>query len=270
MRVKKEEPFPIDKPTLQLYPELQEAYDHFNKRLFQIILGVTLRECIIVINNDKPNTKGYHARGIYINKDLEVCDEISLNSRFWGIQSIEESLSTLAHEMAHLYREQTRKKEAKNSSWHDMEWSKAMNAIGLKPISYDFPGKEIGQKVHHKIIHGGPYEIAARELIDKNYELTWKHRYALFGQFLILEKQREEERESKPNEEAEDEEEFAISPGVQIVTQEEKEKTKSGVRVKYQCNCDPPKNVWGKGDLNILCLDCDGVFSPALSPSLSR
>jgi hypothetical protein len=258
------------KPTIQMYAELQEAFDFMNEYLF----NKTLLDCVITLNATKVNTKGYFSEKAYVDEKGNPVHEVSLNPSWFGVQSIEDTISTLVHECAHLKRAQEREEEIKKElaeiaaggkkkrkinkiagGYHDLRWAEIMNGIGLKPISLDSPGKETGQKVHHEIVKGGLYENAAKRLIDKEFKITWKYKYATMGQTLIA---GYEKRKREGNVEPEEEELIEVAPGVVIEEEEEKEKRKktAGKREKYECP-DCGILVWGKDGLNLLCLDCD-------------
>jgi len=86
-------------PTEQAYRELQEAYDCFNAELF----GGVLPPCLITFQR-KNRTYGYFSGGRWQQRGgAALTDEIALNPTHFEDRSLEEVLSTLAHEMAHLW-----------------------------------------------------------------------------------------------------------------------------------------------------------------------
>jgi len=151
----------IDKPTLRLYVPLQAAYDHFNAKLFD----GTLPNCLITLRNTGKEF-GYYAHerfGQEVNDGHT--DEIALNPVHFG-RGAEEVLSTLAHEMAHLWQYHFGKPS--RNGYHNKEWGDKMKEIGLHPSDTGAAGgKETGQRVSHYIIEGGAYQQAFKSLDDE-------------------------------------------------------------------------------------------------------
>jgi len=82
-------------------------------------------------------------------------------------------LSTLAHEMAHVW-QQTHGK-APRRSYHDRQWAAKMREIGLQPSSTGEPGgQETGQSVSHYIIPEGRFAKGYAKLAAQGFELHWQ------------------------------------------------------------------------------------------------
>jgi hypothetical protein len=82
-------------------------------------------------------------------------------------------LSTLAHEMAHVW-QQTHGKPPRRS-YHDRQWAGKMREIGLQPSDTGEPGgKETGQRVSHYVIPGGRYASAYAKLAATGFQLHWQ------------------------------------------------------------------------------------------------
>ena len=82
-------------------------------------------------------------------------------------------LSTLAHEMAHVW--QQAHGTPPRRSYHDRQWAAKMHEIGLHPSSTGEPGgKETGQKVSHYILPGGAYARAYAKLQATGFLLRWQ------------------------------------------------------------------------------------------------
>ena len=121
-----------------------------------------------------------------------------------------EVLSTLVHEMAHLWQHHCGKPG--RGRYHNREWAERMKAIGLHPSSTGKEGgQETGDSVGHFIVPGGPFEVAAHELLMRGFAITWTE---------------------KPAEDAEPPIEGAEGSGQEPTTPKE---PKSGKRVKYTC-----------------------------------
>ena len=85
----------------------------------------------------------------------------------------EEILSTLAHEMAHVW--QQTYGTAPRKSYHDREWAAKMKEIGSQPSTTGEPdGKETGQSVTHYIIKGDAYAGAFKKLAATGFKLHWQ------------------------------------------------------------------------------------------------
>jgi len=144
------------KPTPELYQLLQDAYDFFNAHLFDS----ELPQCLITLQR-KRGAGGYFWAEIYRTRDQEddtTISEIALNPETFD-RDERDLLSTLAHEMCHAWQEYQGEKKARKG-YHDREWAEKMLEIGLKPISYDQPGKMTGQRVSHEIVDNDRFDIA--------------------------------------------------------------------------------------------------------------
>ena len=156
------------KPTDE-YAAYQQAYDYLNEKLF----GGILPPCLITFQRHR-NAYGYFAKHNFTartNRTLRT-DEIALNPDNFAGESDNEVLSTLAHEMAHLFEAHFLK--PCRGGYHTRRWAREMCRIGLKPISLDNPGKMTGQRVTHEIIPGGPFDVAVEELLATGFSLRWQ------------------------------------------------------------------------------------------------
>lgn len=150
-------------PTGQTYGTFESAFAHFNERLF----GGTLPPCLITVQRHK-GAYGYFS-GDRFGKvgAAETTDEIAMNPTHFNGRPIRETLSTLAHEMVHLW--QHRHGKPPRRAYHDKQWGAKMKEIGLYPSSTAQPGgKETGQKVSHYIIEGGAFDRACAAWLEQN------------------------------------------------------------------------------------------------------
>jgi hypothetical protein len=145
-------PFALD-PTRTIYADLANAYDFFNERLF----GGRLPRCLILIS---AQARQLQYEGRFTSKRLGspdgswVTDTIELNSQCFK-DPLEKTLSTLVHEMCHL--EQAHFGKLPGDGKHDAEWAAMMKAVGLQNNT--------------SIIPGGPFELAAADLIKSGFTL---------------------------------------------------------------------------------------------------
>jgi hypothetical protein len=87
-------------------------------------------------------------------------DEIALNPATMKGMTRENILSTLVHEMAHLWQHHFGK--ASRNGYHNKQWAAKMIDIGLAPSDTGKPGgRETGQQMDHYIIRGGPFDRQA-------------------------------------------------------------------------------------------------------------
>ncbi len=154
-------------PTARMYRGLSQAFVFFNARLF----SGRLPDCLITLQR-KRGAYGYFANARFTARDgSQVTDEIALNPTHFAERSVEDTLSTLVHEMVHL--EQARFGTPSRSSYHNAEWARLMRDVGLIPSATGAPdGKETGQRVSHYIEPGGRFARACADLIDLRREMV--------------------------------------------------------------------------------------------------
>lgn len=158
-------------PTEQIYQELQDAYTHFNDRLFDNALP----PCLITLQRER-RTFGYFSRDRFVSRVGETVDEIALNPGYFGVRTIKESLSTLVHEMVHMW--QFHHGKPARRGYHNKEWAAAMEDIGLMPSDTGAEGgRRVGEKMSHYVIPGGAYDVACDELLTQDFVLTWLDRF---------------------------------------------------------------------------------------------
>lgn len=157
--------------TIEQYKDLGNAYEHFNKKLF----NNQLPDCLITLNR-KANSYGYYHHEKFQNrKDKRLISEISLNPDGFNDRDDIEILSTLAHEMVHV--QQFYFGSPPRRGYHDREFSELMRNIGLQTSSTGEPnGKEIGQKMSHYVIQGGKFEIVANAFLLNGSKFHWNSR----------------------------------------------------------------------------------------------
>jgi SprT-like family protein len=220
-------------PTKETYDQFQEAYAYFNRALFE----GQLPNCLITLQRNK-RSYGYFCGDRFGRADGLITDEIALNPRYFHLRPVAQVLSTLVHEMAHLWQHHCGKPG--RGPYHNREWAHRMTAIGLHPSSTGKEGgHETGDSVGHYIVPGGPFEVAAHELLMTGFAITWTE---------------------KPPPEAAD----PPIEGAEGSDQEPKT-PKSGKRVKYTCpTCR--LNAWAKDRVQLLC---GGDMTP-MEPAPSR
>jgi predicted SprT family Zn-dependent metalloprotease len=160
-------------PTNDTYAALQKAYDHFNRELF----GGELPPCLITLQRQR-GAYGYFSGDRFQERTGSgTTDEIAMNPNHIGGRSAEATLSTLAHEMAHLWQHHHGKPS--RTGYHNAEWARKMREIGLIPTATGAPGgKETGQKVTHMIEGGGAFARSCAALVASGVAVNWHDPHA--------------------------------------------------------------------------------------------
>lgn len=199
------------KPTDETYSFFQKAYDFYNNRLF----NNELPACIITLQRKK-NCAGFFHGDTWAAESTEtLSDEIAINPDTFKSRSDNLVLSTLVHEMAHLRQHHFGKPS--RSGYHNKEWARYMEEVGLMPSSTgEEGGNKTGQKMTHYIIEGGNFEESTKLFFKKGYRIPWKF----------------------------------------IFEDTKKAKKKRESKTKYTCP-DCGLNAWGKPDIDIICGGCE-------------
>ncbi len=158
-------------PTEQTYPELQRAYDFFNTELF----SDKLPSCLMTLQRKNHTYGCFFAERWKERAGEGVTDEIAMNPAHFSNRSLEETLSTLVHEMVHLW--QHHFGTPSRHVYHNKEWAAMMEEVGLCPSDTgEVGGKRVGQHMSHYIIEGGPFAKACARLLKDGFDLTWTDR----------------------------------------------------------------------------------------------
>lgn len=159
----------MNNPTEE-YDVFEKAYDFFNAKLF----GGKLPLCLITLSR-RAKVYGYFAPERFIsrgNGDQRV-DEIALNPDGFEDRTDKKILSTLVHEMVHLWQQHFG--EPPRTCYHDREWANKMEEVGLMPTDTGMTGgKKTGQKVTHLVIENGNFDLTVDEMIQTGFKLNWQ------------------------------------------------------------------------------------------------
>jgi len=131
---------------------------------------------VLVTFRRHANAKGYFAPDRFEGRtDGAKAHELAMNPDVFTNRSDELILSTLAHEMAHVW-QQTHGTPPRRC-YHDRKWAAKMKEIGLYPSTTgEVGGKETGQSVTHYIFPGGRYALAFAKLAATGFQLNWQSR----------------------------------------------------------------------------------------------
>lgn len=158
-----------DTITQAQYRAFQQAYDFFNEHLFQ----GTLPNVLVTLQRHG-KARGYFSANRFTGRSETVtAHELAMNPDTFTGRTDEEILSTLAHEMAHVWQQTHGKKPTRG--YHDRQWAAKMKEIGLMPSTTGEPrAKETGQHVTHYIMPGGPYAVSCAKLEATGFRLDWQ------------------------------------------------------------------------------------------------
>lgn len=158
------------RPTREAYDPLQEAYDYFNGRLFKD----SLPNCLITLKR-RNRSLGFFAGDRFAKNDGQTSDEIAMNPAYFHDRSVEETLSTLVHEMAHLWQHHHGKPS--RPPYHNRQWAAKMKELGLYPSDTGVEGgKETGDRMSHYILPEGAFAKAYAGLERRGFTLAWAER----------------------------------------------------------------------------------------------
>jgi hypothetical protein len=155
--------------TLKEYQGFQKAYDFFNRILF----AGSLPQVLVTLQRHA-NTRGYFSPERFKGRvENAAVHELALNPDTFTGRTDELILSTLTHEMCHVWQE-THGEPSRQGS-HNREWAMKMREVGLQPTTTGEPGgKETGQAVTHYILPDGRYAQAFAKLADTGFQLRWQ------------------------------------------------------------------------------------------------
>lgn len=152
---------------------LSEAYTYYNAALFD----GELPDCLITLNrSNKPRNLGFYQKNAIEQRqcaDPQRTDQITLNIVNFHWRTDTEILSTLVHEMVHLW--QFHFGDPPRNGYHDKQFGRKMKDVGLHPSNTGQPGgKETGQQMDHYVMDGGQFEEVTAELIASGFKLNWQ------------------------------------------------------------------------------------------------
>lgn len=195
---------------------------------------------VVITLARKNQAAGWYCPDRLSTRDGKMADEIALNPQYVFERSRADVVSTIAHELVHLWQQHYGKPGKR--TYHNRQWADEMKRIGLQPVGHD--GKETGHKMSHDIIPGGIFD-------------TWFSKYVLtepdwiYGDAIIT-------AASSGNNDGNSDGDSSNDGGSDSEI-EPKSKPKS--KVKFTCpQCGA--NVWGKPSSNVICGDCFTVDNP--------
>lgn len=208
-------------PTQQLYTGFEDAYAWFNADLF----GNELPACLITVARHR-KAYGYFWHEGWRGCDAGVkADEIALNPEHFESRSAQQVLSTLVHEMCHLWQAHFGEKLPRNG-YHNREWGLKMQQVGLIPSSTGQPGgKSTGVNMSHYIQEGGAFDQSCSAFLSEGFVIPW--RAATLSE-----------------------------------AEKARKKTQRASKTKFTCGgCG--QNAWAKPEAKLLCGECEAEMEAA-------
>lgn len=208
----------MNNPTSETYQSLQYAYDALNAELF----NGELPRCLITMQRQK-GMRGYFCGSRFANTSQadDITDEIALNPMHFSDRTNEQIVSTLAHEMCHVWQHHYGKPPRR--AYHDKQWAKKMQEIGLTPTHNGQPGgKETGQNMTHLINQSGAFKRTYAKISERSETVLYHDR---------------------ANDAA-----------------DKAKKRSAKSKTKYTCKVCKT-NCWAKPDTSIICGKCDIRFT---------
>jgi ribosomal protein S27AE len=155
--------------TLKEYQGFQRAYDFFNRELF----AGSLPQVLVTLQRHA-NTRGYFSPERFKGRiDRQTVHELALNPDNFTGRTDAMILSTLTHEMCHVWQEAYG--EPSRRGYHNRQWAEKMREVGLQPSNTGEPGgMETGQSMTHYILPEGRYAKAYAKLAATGFKLHWQ------------------------------------------------------------------------------------------------
>lgn len=254
---------PTQKPSIKAYNELQQAYDFFNVQLF----NRELPDLIITLQRGK-RTYGYFAPERFSGESN--LSELAMNPDYFGQRSLVDTLSTLVHEMCHVWQHYISTKKSRGG-YHDKIWGNKMESIGLIPSNTGHPnGKKTGQQMTHYIARNGLFQNAVYTLMKNGFSISWYDRWAnqssvntstinkdILDDWLNITDDKNKELISKLTQTINKKPIDTVDNDldtVDFVALVPSAKG-TGTRTKFTCT-ECGLNAWAKNNANIMCGDC--------------
>lgn len=144
------------------YKNIDLAFGFFNEYFFNGELPG-----VVITLQRKKRAYGYYHHEKFSNKDGKRASEIALNPDHFGGRDDVYVLSTLLHEMCHLWQYTSGKPT--RSGYHNKEFADIMEKCGLICSDTGLPGgKKTGQQMTHYIAEMGRFTLAIKTFKAKH------------------------------------------------------------------------------------------------------
>ena len=216
-------------------PEQAKHLEDLMAGLLKSVFGVSGADQPLITTTSRQSTRGYYLDNRWVNGDGVVVGEIALNLGLLSGEPKEALGIELTHNVGHWL--EAREKGPRQRHYHDQDFAKLMDGIGLPCHSLADPEKEMGDKVEHRIEAGGKFERFIEKFLKSKGRLPWRA---------------VEEAKTEP---------AAESAGALDMPE-----SKSGRRVKFVCPQNPEgHNALARPDADYLgCTICNVEMIPAM------
>ncbi|WP_417729050.1 hypothetical protein [Roseovarius sp.] len=166
-------------PTMDLSARLQFVYDYFNPALFD----GALPECMLSLQRRK-HMLGSFGASVLASTDGKTAHQICVNPSYFETLGDLGICGTIVQAQCDLYRHDADTLNRRGSKgargYHDKPWALQMLKVGLRPTDDGtWTGKMTGYGMTHLIIENGPFDRAARALLESGFEFRWRDRRSL-------------------------------------------------------------------------------------------
>lgn len=210
--------------TKEQFSTIEALYNYYNKELFDGVLN----DCMLNMSR-KNGSAGFFSPFRWKDKNGRMIHEISINPDTFNIDD-QELHQTIVHEMVHLWQQDFGKPS--RQCYHNKEWATKMMEIGLMPSD---TGKEGGRTTGQKM---SDYPINRGRFIDKFKAVQAGPQEIRLPFYPIT----------------------SLDSSFEEIIDEasEKKEKKNGVKFKFSCQCGT--NIWGKYDIEVMCMGCNTTF----------
>lgn len=152
---------------------LTALFDRCNVGLF----GGGLPPAVVIVQRKRSAHGYFRARQFDRRGGARVLDEVALNPTTFRGRTDREIVSTLVHEMVHLWQFHFGKPGRRG--YHNRQWARKMIEVGLQPSDTGKPnGKQTGEWVSHYVLPGGAFARLWPTLQADDLRLRWQARKA--------------------------------------------------------------------------------------------
>jgi predicted SprT family Zn-dependent metalloprotease len=161
-------------PTDSSYSSLIYAFDYFNQALFDGSLP-----SVVITYHRQTRVMGYASFERWVDSDGKFIDELAINPEYFAKYPLIEICQTLVHEMVHIW--QTHFGQPSRRNYHNSQWAKKMQSVGLMPSSTGLPnGKTTGEAMMDYVIVDGPFIASCRALKKQGFHIPLVDRFPVF------------------------------------------------------------------------------------------
>lgn len=215
-----------------LYNKVQTAIDEIEKEFFTSKGKNEIPNVIMAIDNHcRDCVLAYiQTNTLYDRSDKQKLQYFGINPKHFD-RPLEEVLATIAHEICHVYEHAYI--HIPRHGYHDKQWEALLNDCGLKAVYLNKSKTSVGTEI--------PENSPFRSFVE-----SFKEKYDKDGMYFNVVSYSSKYDNDRENDGDDTKADNADKPVKQY----------NRNKIKYVCPSCSCK-VWGKPNLNILCLDCN-------------